>query len=303
MDLLNGRFSLQMPEGSVNQARGHNVMAAPESNERETRLVYEKGEKKMVVMAWELFRKVGDNFDEEVNKAFKSWVDKDAVFKIKSAGEHARMALIEKPNEKGDAILYGVGCVRQKDGTLQLVKVYFNPNFHKESGACFALTEQVLASIQLGKRALMLEKGERSLPFLLDESRLSVQVPEGWTFSTTQGPDFLVNSLREVSVFGEPAQQVGIYVGGHPSYHHQKIDPEKVVKKTRKSLFLGKECEWFEFYEKGEEDWKSVELIYPLGEGGYWNMHVFSGGRNEESLQKVLKIAATLKIEANQDSE
>ena len=75
-DLLNNRLSISIPKGAKNEARGHNIMAAPEANESETRLVFEDGEKKLVVMAWELFRRASANYKEEVPKALKQWSER-----------------------------------------------------------------------------------------------------------------------------------------------------------------------------------------------------------------------------------
>jgi len=122
LDLLNNRLSISMPKGTKNEARGHSIMAAPEANENETRLVFEDGEKKLVVMAWELFRKAGANYNEESTKALKQWSESESTpFKISTIEKHITLGIPSKPNVEDDAILYSTALIRHDDDTIQRV--------------------------------------------------------------------------------------------------------------------------------------------------------------------------------------
>lgn len=221
LDLLNKRLSISMPKGSKNEARGHGTMAAPEANESETRLVFEDGENKMVVMAWELFRRAGTSYKEEVPKAFKQLSESESTpFKVSTIGEHITLGIPEKPNAEDDAILYAAAFVRHNDGTIQRVVVYFNPEFHKKPNDCANQAKKIIESIKVGKRSLDLKAGERNLDIPSEGSQMVVSVPDGWTFTTQQGVDFIVHSLRKVSDFGSSSASIGVYLGGHPGYHH-----------------------------------------------------------------------------------
>ena len=304
MALLNKRLTVEMPEGSVNEARGHNIMAAPESNQNETRLVYEEGDKKMVVMAWELFKKAGPDYDKEVIKAMDAWLDsEDTAIETKKIGEHIVVGTPETPNADSDAILYATALIRHDDETLQRVAFYFNPEFNKNPEECRKLAEKLVSSLKIGERKMNLKAGERRLAAMNEGSSLAVTVPAGWTFTTQKGPDFLVHQLREVSPFGESSSSLGFYLGGHPGYHHERMDEGELIESVRKSPLLGEEREWVEYLRKGQDDWRNVEVICALSEDGYWKAHVFGGAKDEKGLEEVLKIAATFKLESDEKAK
>lgn len=298
LDLLNRRLSVAMPKGSRSEARGHGIMAAPEAGESEARLVFEDGERKLVVMAWELFRRAGDNYREEVSKALKEWAGSESTtFEVTTVGERITMGVPAEPDAGDDAILHAAAFVRHRDDSVLRAAVYFNPEFHTEPARCAALAKQIIGSIETGDRSLMLGAGERELGILNDPSRLVVTVPEGWTFATQRGVDFVVHSLQQVSEFGAPAASIGIYVGGHPGYHHERIEPGALTRRTRKAALFGEPREWVEYSTKDDADWKNIEIISDIpGIDGYWKTHIFTGAADDKRLAGLLDIAATARI-------
>jgi len=305
LDLLNNRLNVSMPKGSKNEARGHNIMAAPEANESETRLVFEDGEKKLVVMAWELFRRAGVTYKEEAPKALKQWSKSESTsFKISTVGEHITLGTPKEPNEEDDAILYVAAFVRHDDGTIQRVAVYFNPEFHKTPDHCADLAKKIVESIKAGKRSLDLRAGERNLDILNNGLQMTVSVPEGWTYTTQQGVDFIVHNLQEVSEFGSSSTSIGVYIGGHPGYHHSRIDEDELIKRTRKAPLFGKPQEWIEYSTKDFEGWKGLEIISGVpGIDDYWKTHIFTGGANDKQRDQLLKIVSTTKIKKRAEQD
>ena len=51
IELLGGRLSVRMPQGPKIMARSFNIMSAPESEEHETRVVFDAGQERLVLMA------------------------------------------------------------------------------------------------------------------------------------------------------------------------------------------------------------------------------------------------------------
>jgi len=299
LDMLNNRLSISMPKGSKNEARGHSIMAAPEANESETRLVFEDGEKKLVVMAWDLFQSAAANYKEEAPEALTQWSESESTpFKVSTVGEHITLGIPEEPNEEDDAILYAAAYVRHNDGSIQRVAVYFNPEFHKTPDRCSALAKKIVESIKSGKRSLDLKAGERKLDVLSDGFQMAVSVPDGWTYTTQQGVDFLVHSLQDVSDFGSPSTSISVYIGGHPGYHHSRIDEDTLIKGTREAPLFGKPREWIEYSTKESEGWKGVEIISSIpGIDDYLKTHIFTGASEGKELDELLKIVATATIQ------
>jgi hypothetical protein len=305
LDLLNNRLIISVPKGTKNEARSQSIMAAPEANESETRLVFEDGEKKLVVMAWELFRRAGANYKEEAPKALKQWSESETTpFKISTIGEHITLGIPDEPNADDDAILYSAAFLHHEDGTIQRVAVYFNPEFHKTPDHCAELAKKIVESIKAGKRSLDLKAGERHLDVLNEGFQMTVSVPEGWTYTTQQGVDFLVHNLQKVSDFGSPSASIGVYIGGHPGYHHSRIDEDTLIKGTRKATLFGEPREWFEYSTKDSEGWKGLEIITGIpGIDDYWKTHIFTGGADDKQRDQLLKIISTAKIEKRAEQD
>src|SRR5687767_10577392 len=60
-NILNGRAWLRLPAKAMNEQRARDIMAADPSANRETRIVYDVGTKRLVLFAQELFLKGSEN--------------------------------------------------------------------------------------------------------------------------------------------------------------------------------------------------------------------------------------------------
>src|SRR5215212_8795973 len=79
LSLLAGRLTARFPAGSVVEARSRSNMGAPESDERETRVVWTSGARKIVVMAYEQLETAGEDFQKDVREVLKTWEGKFEV--------------------------------------------------------------------------------------------------------------------------------------------------------------------------------------------------------------------------------
>jgi len=299
VSLLSGRLTVSMPAGSRIEARSQNIMAAPEANESETRVVFEDGGRKMVLMSWELFQLAGKHFEEEVAKRLNAWgKEEKTAFTIAKAGG-ATWGAAAKPNDSdGDAILYAAAFFRHEDNSVQQLAVYFNPEFHRTPERCRQLAAGIMASIASGKRGLNLEGGKHSFSHLDADHRLILVLPPRWAYSTNVGVDFLVHNLREVTDFGTEPKSIGIYVGGHPGFQHEQINEAERVQKIRKSPLFGKDQSWIEYGTKTSGAPRAIETISLIpSKSGELSIHIFTSGTDEEGIGELLKIAATARIE------
>jgi hypothetical protein len=72
IQLLGGRLTVRMPDGAKIEARTPNIMSAPEAEEHETRVVFDAGEERLVLMVHETFAFAREDFEKEV----RDWVTK-----------------------------------------------------------------------------------------------------------------------------------------------------------------------------------------------------------------------------------
>jgi hypothetical protein len=72
IQVLGGRLTVRMPERARIEARPHDIMSAPETEEHETRVVFDAGQERLAFMVHETFAFVGEDFEKDV----RGWVSK-----------------------------------------------------------------------------------------------------------------------------------------------------------------------------------------------------------------------------------
>ena len=292
---LNNRVDLELPAKAKNEARGHSIMAAPESNEKETRFVFEDGKKKMVVMFWETFQKKAAH--EEMLKHLKASIDQESKKnKVAKLGENVLLATPLEKNVEDDAILYNSGFMTMADDTLIYFGVYFNPEFHKTPKRCTELSSKIVKSFSHGKRRLDLAGGLKTLGFYQDG--VEVTLPKDYIYTVQEGPDFMVYDFQKVVKIGERSPTFGLYYGGHPGLHHKRYDENLIQVAKEKMKFLGKEAEW-SVVNIGKGKWFMAELISPVPQSEFNLFHAFLNAENKDSLKEVAVIAGTAKFKKN----
>lgn len=300
--LLNDRLTAAMPKGSQIEARGRSIMAAAESVESETRVVYDQGENRLVVMAWETFQRAGKDFDKQLVAEFEQISNLTGVqYKVTKINEQVTVGVPGEIKVQGDAILYAFAYVRHTDGLVQQIGVFVNPEMHKKTKRCAELADQIVRSIKPGKRKVNTKAGRRVLESLDKQNQLTIQLPDNWVFTTDHGSSFSVHRVQRIAGFGESLPGIGIYVGGHPTYHHQHRSVEVAEKKTRKVPLFGKEVQWIEYTEDGDEDWKNIEYMQEIPGGGGLIIHLWSGAKDDEGLGQMLSILSSVKVEAKDE--
>ena len=76
IEVLGGRLMVRMPLGGKTVARSFDIMSAPESEEHETRVVFDAGQERLVLMAHENFAFAGDDFEKDVREWVAKWSGK-----------------------------------------------------------------------------------------------------------------------------------------------------------------------------------------------------------------------------------
>lgn len=226
-------------------------MGAPQADRSETRVVFQDGEKKLVVMADELFAVAGNDYGTRISEHLKGWAkEEECEFNIADVNKQVMAGIPKMPNLKDDAILCGAAFVRNKDDTVQRIGIYFNPEFYKTPEICSEWTKKILASIDFGSRKVAIEKGKKIFEFPGAQWSMGVDFPEGYVVTTQMGIDFLVYHILEIVPLGNNGKEIGIYFGGHPSYQHEKLEKDKIDKKSRNALLFGKQKEWTQYANK-----------------------------------------------------
>jgi hypothetical protein len=280
LDLLNGRLTIRMPPGARLEARREDIMSAAESAEQESRVILDAGDERLVVMVYELFETAGKDFEKQVRKMVDTWEMGSTAIVAREGGGF--LISPAKLNVRKTTIPVLFVVMSHKDGLVQLVQFFVNHKAGADAAGCTKLARSVAATIALGSKVLDLKGGQRKI------GRFTATVPDGYALTTQRGPDFVVYRLQKVVPLGASSSQFGVYIGGHPGYHHEH---EKVKFSKLKEQLLGTEVEW--------HIWSSGstihhEVIVPSSSDAGTMFHIFLTSSSTSDITQMQAIAESL---------
>ena len=293
VDLLAGRLRVRVPAGARNEARGHSIMAAPESAQQETRLVLDAGRERLVMMTYELFATAGNDLAAAVRRDLADGPAPQAVEALALPGLRAVTVVPAVLDLKREAILILGVYVALPDATVQSLAFFVNPSGAADLPGATALARRIAATLTAGPARLASLAGPRLL-----SDGLSLTVPAGYIATNQEGPDFVVHHLRKLSPLGQPAARLGLYVGGHPSYQHRQVDEPPAALKQTPGKLLGRDIEWHS-WTRGRDpvQARTMEAILPLSGSGVdpgLLLHVFLTAATDAELADLRQIAESL---------
>ena len=97
IEVLGGRLSIRMPQGAKKEARPFDIMSAPESEEHETRVVFDAGQERLVLMVHESFAFAGDDFEKDVRDWVAKWKGKYRIEPIQLPTKGLKSRLCDPP--------------------------------------------------------------------------------------------------------------------------------------------------------------------------------------------------------------
>lgn len=303
-EVLAGRLLLSVPDQAKFRPVQHGIMAAPEADSEQTRIMIDAGEQRMVLMVYELFARTDvDDLQGPAQKATRHFPMKVSFRKWPLAGQLRAVAYFPSaPTKNEEANLVMGVFVATPDGNVRNFMWYVNPQAASESNACLRLAESMAESIVTGAKTLDTAGGERELSAYSKAKSVFASIPKGYALTTQRGPDFIVHHINKIVSFGEESSSIGVYLGDHPSNNREGFAEQG------KTTLFGKSSSW---YQKVDSE-DGVELIavgatVPLG----WSLlgkavpgtsdgpsyaDVFLTAANASSIQELESIAATLRI-------
>ncbi|MGZ3434346.1 MAG: hypothetical protein ACXVA7_21500 [Isosphaeraceae bacterium] len=240
IEVLGGRLTVRMPQGAKKEARLFDILSAPESEEHETRIAYDAGQERLVLIVHENFAFAGDDFEKDVREWVAEWRGKYRIEPIQLLTKGLRVISVIPLNapdhsRSDDATFVEGTCVRSGDQTIQSLDVYLNAAAEKDLEGCRTIGHRILLSVAPGKKRLRLAAGERRLAFSND-LEISIMVPRNTAVTKQVGPDFLVQRLIVLGRLGADSGRIGIYLGVHPDFEAGAIRGDGTI--------FGKRVEW-----------------------------------------------------------
>lgn len=218
IDVLAGRLKVSVPTGARLQPVQHGIMAAPEADNEQTRVLIDAGDQRMVLMVYELFARAAADFEGEAQKETARFPMKVNLQKWTLSGPVRAIAYFPVVPTKDQVANLVMGVfVAGPDGSVQNLVWYVNPAGAIQFSAASNLAESIAKTIAPGARTLDITPGVRELSVYSKAKSIFVTVPQGYVVTAQHGPDFIVHHIHKVMAFGDPAASLGVYLGDHPS--------------------------------------------------------------------------------------
>ena len=150
--ILNAKAFFQFPTDAKNVARQADIMSADPNTNKETRIILDIGNQRLVFFARELYVTSNDNLLETISKDNSE----NAKIKVQTKRDSLLSVLVTptKFDSTENAILVNNLYVRTQDKTVFVIGAYINPDAFKNKDEFQRVSERVFASLTKGNRKL-----------------------------------------------------------------------------------------------------------------------------------------------------
>lgn len=292
--ILNDRLYIKMPDGTQDIPRQENIISAPESDQSETRLIWEKGDQKLVVLTDETFLMAGDSLIEDAKYFLNSWGENNiSNFSLTNTTTENGLEIVsifpKVYDEYSETISVASAYIRHPDGSIIFMNFYLNPAAFTEKDSYIQLAEDILSTLKPGKREIGTTPTTAEL-----FGDISIDIDKGYVLVEQQGIDFFAYYIYKIVKVEEPQSTICIYIGEHPF-----LSPVDLNSTNQLSIVidkvLGKNIEFVGI--PGEKDdtfymWNA--LFSPFDNA--MQMHIFFSTNSDESFSENMTIIKSMRF-------
>ncbi|GGH70964.1 hypothetical protein HNQ91_003129 [Filimonas zeae] len=296
LSILNGKASFLFPDKAENIARATNIMAADANANRETRIVFDLGQQRLVFFARELYVTSNNSLPEtlangnEAESKSKVLTNKDSLLSV--------LVTPGGYDSTESAILINTLYVKTQDNAVFSINAFINPEAYKNKAAFQQLTEKVFASLLKGERRINFKARTETWPIFGGNKKFVIALPEGFVVTKDKKYDFEVLKFQKIKDIADTNWlSLTIYTGHHPSYFYGEYDftNDNAVKSGGK--FLGKPVEWLCFTSEEKKLYlKEQKISADQIENGLI-VHIAMLGNNLFSIDEITGLIEGIKLE------
>jgi len=293
LPVLNNRAFFTFPTGSVNSARQADIMAADPNINRETRIMLEISDMKLVFFAQEMYL-FGD--DDMYTDAAKE----KSQFNFTRKLLNSKREILSTPtvfDSTQEAILINSLQVRTGDNSLFRISAYINPAAYKKRDDFIELSEAVFNTYVEGTRKNNFGARVESFPITGTKKELKISFPENYGGTVDQQYDFQVFKIYKYTNYRDTNwADLTIYIGDHPSYFYKEYGLDEASSKKIPGKFLDKKVEWLSFY-NAEQGMYLKEQQIPCDEIGKGRLvHIAILSNKDSFIDELTKLVETIQL-------
>lgn len=286
--VLDGRLSVEVPQGAGRRTPPHDLMAAPEPDAVESIVWMQRAGQRFLLIFRDEFLRCGSDFNATLDALFDSGEEErpPAPYDRRSAtlaGGIQLIALVPRsPERQGDVASVLQAGICHPDGTVQFARAMVGGadlDALIRRGRSRAL--RMLASLRVGPARR--PSGARTLKLATYSGHpLQARVPDGWIAYVQEGPDFRVQYLKRLADRPSARASVGIYLGDAPSWFGGQAGT------AVPGTFLGRSIEW---YKSADNGWVRIQAVVARPDlTGTRVVHAFAGATDDAGLSQARAI-------------
>lgn len=296
LSILNDRAFFSFPASAENIARGTGIMSHDPNANRETRIIYDIGDHRVVFYATELYR-LGDDdllaLLESENSEIEGMQSKILIDKERLQAFVSTPSIYDTTRS---AILINSLLVRTPDNTLFRMAAYVNPAGFEALEDYKALSEEVFKTLENGSRTNSIHAHTDTIEIFMADHSFLIDLPENYAVSVDQKYDFQVIRLHKYKKNGQSGPiSINIYTGHHPSFFHPEYGFEGYNEKP-KGKFLGHQVEWYYFINEQDGLYLQEQVIEPKKLPKGMLVHVAMLAASEPLMQELMGIVQGIRL-------
>lgn len=298
ISILNDKFSFQFPQSSVVSPRVADIMAADPNINRETRVILDRGDMRLVILAQELYALGGKSMFDDISKE----VEPEFEFRRKIMVENDSLLGVLSTPTKFDstsgATLINSLLVRSPDNTVSRVDAFINPAAFQKKDEYVLLTDSIFNSIKKGQRRINLSPKEETYKIFGADSKFSFSLPAGFYVTVDEKYDFGVFRIKKFknSLVDTVYTGITIYAGHFPSFIHKEYG--YTIEKAGKiqGLFLQAPMEWLSINDAAQSFFLKEQFIQGDLVQKDLKFHVAMLTNKKESLNELTRMIEEIKL-------
>lgn len=293
--ILNGKAFFQFPNEAKNVARQADIMSADPNTNKETRIILDIGNQRLVFFARELYVTSNDNLLATISKDNNS----DAKVSVLTKQDSLTSVLVT-PTEfdsSKNAILVNNLYVRTQDKTVFVIGAYINPDAFRNKDEFQKLSRKVFASLTKGSRSLIYNARTETSAIFDGKKKFNISLPDGYVITKDKKYDFEVLKFQKVrDITDTNWTSLTIYTGNHPSYFYGEYDFDGDKAVITNGQFLNKNVEWLNFKNEEKQFYLREQKIpsNQIEEGLI--VHIAMLGNSQEAIDELTKIIEHIKL-------
>lgn len=298
--ILNKRFYITVPDSAKNIARAGDIMGPNPNENKETRIIYDEGDERLVFFARELNVKSTTNLAETVRKESSP----KFPFEVTefSADKSLKMLLITPKlfDSTKNAILIAGLLIQNADSTLSKFDAYINPAAFKEKKRFSEIVQHSFSTIRPGERRVNLDAHTDTFNIMGSKTRLQIKLPENYITQVSQGTDFEVYNINKIAAYGSVEDNsLVVYFGFYPSLFVREYNMEDFKTAQSNSEFMLHSQQWDNYYDAKSQLFLREQIFEDDEIGKGMKIHIAITSNSQKGIDEMAGIVKNLLLVYN----